>query len=125
MQASLIEFLGSQPLMRVVRGLLLSPQPLHVRDLAARYSLSPSGVVDIARRLKDAGVLKETRRGNKRALSLELTSAERECLKSFFRIAEISLLEERAARFGLNAQDKLRWMDEAYTYFREVRRSRT
>jgi len=109
--------------MKVIRGLLLGPEPRHIRDLAVQYSLSPAGVSDIIRRLIKVGVLTEVRRGNKRCFSLNLSEQEHECLKEYFLIFDNTLLEKRAKRFSRNAQAKLIWMDEAYPFYRGVKRS--
>jgi DNA-binding MarR family transcriptional regulator len=124
MATSIIKYLGTQSLMRVIRGILSSSKPPHIRELAARYSLSPSGVSDIIRRLNTAGVLKEKRKGNRRGFLLDLSVEELACLRSFFLTFENTLLEERAARFSLNAPAKLNWMDEAYVFYRRVKRLR-
>ena len=120
----MIKYLGSQPVMRVVRGLMLSPRPRHIRDLAAQYSFSPAGVSDILRRLRRTGLLKEVREGNRRSFSLDLPKGERDCLQMFFSIFERSLLEERVARFSRNAPEKLQWMDDAYSFYRNVKKLR-
>jgi len=121
MSSSLIQLLGSQAIMQVVRGVLLSPGQRHLRDLAGQYSLSPSGVSDILRRLKKAGVLTEESKGNRRCVSLNLPEAEVECLKQLFSIYENTLLEKRSARFSAGAAAKLKWMDEAYLYYKTLK----
>ena len=45
MPNSIISYLSNQPTMKIVRGLMTGPR--HLRDLAARYGLSPAGVSDI------------------------------------------------------------------------------
>jgi DNA-binding MarR family transcriptional regulator len=119
---SLVRLLSAQPFMQVVRGLLMSPAPRHLRDLAAQYGYSPAGVSDIVRRLKDAGVLTEKRTGNRLYLSLELSTEERESLMEFFTCADNSRLRERATRLGEHAADKLAWMDEAFQFHRSLKR---
>ena len=66
MPGSVIHHLGSQPMMQILRGLMLSPGQRHLRDLAGQYFFSPSGVSDILRRLKKAGLLSEKRAENRR-----------------------------------------------------------
>ncbi len=124
MSSRLLTLLGEQPLMRIVRGLLLNPEPLHIRELASRYALSPAGVSDIARRLKKAGVLKAVHIGNKRCLSLALSDDEKDCLRQFFKIASRSTLEKRASAFSKTAKEKLNWMDEAFEFYRTVKKNR-
>ena len=124
MDHSLVKYLGSQPVMKVLRGLLLAPGPRHIRDLASQYSYSPAGVSDILRRLKKVGALKEVRRGNRRCFALNVPPRDLACLKDFFHAFERALLEERAARFSRVAAKRLQWMDQAYEFYRDVKRSR-
>lgn len=121
---SIIQFLGNQPLMRVVRGLLHSPQPRHLRALAVDYSLSPSGLSDILRRLDEAGVLHESRSGNRRLFALKITAPEYKVLEDFFKQYEIAFIESRAPLFERRAVEKLAWMDEAYEFYRGVKKKR-
>lgn len=101
-----------------------SSRPRHIRELASQYKLSPAGVSDIIRRLKEAGVLTESRQANRRKLSLKLSKLEHECLSSFFLIQQNIKLKERAARFSKNAAKKLLWMDEAYQFYHKLKRDR-
>ena len=107
--------------MRLIRALLLSSKPRHIRDLAAEYGMSPSGVSDILRRLQKAGVLKEFKNGNKRAFLLSISDEERNCLREFFRVFERRWLEDRAPSFNKRAKEKLEWMDEEYKFYRDVK----
>ena len=118
----LFNYLTSQPVFKIIGGLLLSSRPRHLRELAKEYDISASGVSDILRRLKDCGVLKEKREGNRRYLSLSLSSSERESLERLFNEAENQRLRERAIRFSKNAEKKLEWMDEAYKFMRQVKK---
>jgi len=123
MSDSLLQYLGSQPMMQVVRGLLLNPEQRHLRDLASQYSLSPSGVSDILRRLKKAGVLTEKRIGNRRCVGLDLSSDEVDCLRHLFSIYENSILRQRSESFSRGATEKLEWMDQAYQFYRTLKRA--
>ncbi len=124
MALSIIELIGSQPLMRVIKGLFVSSQPRHLRSLAAQYSLSPAGVSDILRRLIDAGVITETWQGNRRCFALKLSPEERSSLEVFFKTLENTLLEKRSLRFSKNAAKKLTWIDESYSFYRGLKKSR-
>lgn len=121
MTQSIIKYIGSQPLMKVIRSLLLSSKPRHLRDLASSHNLSPAGVSDIIQRLDKLGVLSEVRKGNRRAFNLKLTEIERECLKKFFGVFQNCILEERAIMLSRNAAKKLKWMDEAHKFYRGVK----
>ena len=70
MQNSLIAYLGAQPTLMIIKGLLQSSRPRHIRDIASQYSLSPAGASDILRRLNELGILKETSSGNRRCFSI-------------------------------------------------------
>ncbi len=122
MDHSLIAYLGSQPIMKLIRGLFVSRSPRHLRELAAEYSLSPSGVSDVLRRLGRLKVLTETRVGNRRCFSLNLSASEQACLKVFFSTYEQQLLEKRAIRLSQNAEKKLEWMDQAHEFYRAIKR---
>jgi len=108
--------------MKLIRGLILSSEPRHLRDLAAQNSLSPAGVSDMLRRLSKAGVLIESWRSNRRCFSLELSASERACLELFFRNYNNSLLERRSRRFSRLARKRFEWMDEAFVFYRRVKR---
>lgn len=110
--------------MRLLRGLIIGDGPRHLRELADTYALSPAGVSDIIRRLRQIGVLKEARVRNKRYFTLNLSSHEHECLKRFFADVDKSVLESRAKRFSRNAAQKLQWMDDAYKFYRNIKKSK-
>lgn len=122
MKSSLIEYVAAQPLMRVIKSLLETTQPRHIRDLASQHALSPAGVSDIVRRLKAAGALKERRIGNRRCVSLNICSEEMECMRLFFTVLENTLLEKRAKTFSRTAAKKLEWMEEASEFYRDLKR---
>lgn len=119
--ANLAQFLNSQPVFKILFGLLHSSEPLHLRGLSAQLKISASGVSDILRRLKKAGVLQEKRVQNKRCLSLKISDQEREALELLFTEAEAEWLKKRAKVFSKNAQEKLEWMDQAYRFYREIK----
>ena len=120
--ASLISVLADQPTLKIIRGLMTSRRPRHLRDLAAQYGLSPAGVSDIIRRLLNAGVLHEEREGNRRCFRLNITEEERVCLSQFFSIYELDLVRERASSFSRGAAERLKGMDEAYSFYRKVKK---
>lgn len=122
MPRSLSVLLASLPLMRLVRGLLLSPRPRHLRDLAARNALSPAGVSDMLKRLSRAKVLIESRHSNRRYFSLKISTEERHCLESLFKHYENYLISSRSRKFSRNAATRLEWMDETYEYYRLVKK---
>jgi hypothetical protein len=121
MDNSLIKYLTDQPFMTVVRGLMCSSQPRHIRDLATRYRLSPAGVSDIIRRLKILGVLKESAHKNRKCFSLILSDAERRCLKMWLTCYDDLILKQRAIRFSRGAKEKLAWMDQSYCEYRSIK----
>ena len=121
MQNSLISYLAKQPMLLIIRGLMTSQQPRHLRDLATQYKLSPAGVSDILRRLKETGFLKEEKQGNRRCVSLQMTEEERDCLTRLFSVYEMAAVRQRAAKFGKNAATKLKGMDEMYSFYRRVK----
>jgi DNA-binding MarR family transcriptional regulator len=119
---SLISFLGDQPTFKVIRGLLTSNRARHLRDLATQYGLSPAGVSDILRRLTDAGVLLEERQENRRCFRLNISEEERACLTQFFSLYEITFVKERAPTYSKGASARLVSMDEAYSFYRKVKK---
>jgi DNA-binding GntR family transcriptional regulator len=121
---SVFSWLGSQPAIQIIRGLLLSPKPRHLRDLASQYELSPAGASDILRRLKKAGILKEFREGNRRCFALNVSKEELVHLTDLFELFERRLIEDRAARLNKDAIERFKWMDEAYQFYRGVKKLR-
>ncbi len=113
--------LGDQPAMKLVRGLLVSKEPRHLRELATDYSLSPSGVSDILRRLGVLGVLEEAKIKNRRCFSISLPDDEAEVLSQFFRVYEARSLEERAGRLSKGAYERLSAMDEMFSFYATVK----
>ena len=122
MRNSLISYLAEEPMLLIIRGLMTSPQPRHLRDLATQYKLSPAGVSDILRRLKETGFLKEEKQGNRRCISLQITDEERDCMMQFFSVHEMAVVHRRAASLGKNAATKLKGIDEMYSFHRKVKR---
>jgi DNA-binding MarR family transcriptional regulator len=117
MKDSLIAHIFSEPIIRVVRGLALSPEPLHVREIATRYNLSPAGVSDILKRLKDLGAIKDQRIGNRRCIFLSLSAVDSDCLDQILRSYEENTIRQRAPRLSKRAADKLKWMDQTFILF--------
>lgn len=109
-------------MMHLLRILSLSDRPRHLRDLADRCALSPAGVSDILRRLRQIGALKEKRLSNKRYFVLDMPPLELECLKRFFTDVDKSVLQARAKRYSRHAVKKLQWMDDAYKFYRDIKK---
>ena len=124
MELSLTEYLAGQPLMQVLLSLAASPKPRHLRDLAAGCALSLGGVSDILRRLTALGVLEVSRRGNRKCFSLKLGSEEQNLLEQMAELSRRTRMLKRAERFGRNAGAKLKWMDQSYLFFRQVKAGR-
>jgi DNA-binding MarR family transcriptional regulator len=122
MAHSLLQYLADQPLMTIVRALLHSSDPRHLRDLANQHSISPAGVSDILRRLKQLGVLKEYKRGNRRCVALDISDHERSILTNLFSAYQVAALERRAKTFSRRALKKFIWIDEARSYARDLPR---
>ena len=119
---SIIFFLAEKPVFKIIRGLLTSSAPRHLRDLASQYNLSPAGVSDILGRLKSAGVLAEKRRGNRKYFRLRISDSERECLSDFFSVYELELVRKRVPHYDLIAAARLAEMDEAYIFYKRAKR---
>ena len=107
--------------MKLLRGLMLSSGPMHLRELASDYSLSPAGVSDLLRRLKKLGVIREKKLGNRRGIFLNFSPHEQEGLRNFFAAIEKDFIMQRARRFDRNAMEKFEWMDEAYEFYRGLK----
>ncbi|RMG39837.1 MAG: ArsR family transcriptional regulator [Candidatus Dadabacteria bacterium] len=119
MSRYLFEYIGNLATLRVLRA--LSYSSCHLRELAALTSLSPAGVSDILRRLTSFGLVSEHRHGKRKVFELQVDNQERKYLQEFFRLYEESWLKRRSAEFSLNAQEKLNWMDESLSFFKEVK----
>lgn len=76
---------------------------------------------DILRRLKATGAIRETRVGNRRCFSLNLTADERRCLSDFFSVFENATIQKRANRFDRIAAQRLEWMDDTFKFYRDVK----
>lgn len=116
------KFLCSSPLLRVLRSLVISPNPRHLRDIAKNNSLSVSGVSDILRRLKESGLIKDKKTGNKKVISLNLDKESLEWLQDLFVAYEKAFLAERSKRFSRYAIQRIEWMEASYRMFKEIKR---
>lgn len=112
------------PGLRLLRGLLTSNRPRHLRDLAEQYDLSPAGTWDVLRRLQEAGIVAETMIGNKRCFNVQADSEERIMLEQLFRLYEGELIRQRAPRFNKRAAARLKHMDEMYRFYRRQKKRR-
>ena len=121
MNAPLASYLGQQPLLKVLRGLRMHKEPIHLRGLAHRYQLSPAGVTDILNRLRALGLLQETKRGNRRYFSLILSPDDQTFIDQFIALNEKQVISQRVGRLQCRASEKLIWMDEAFIYFRQLK----
>ena len=125
MEHLLVSYLAQDLTFKIVRGLLSGRAPRHLRDLARDYDASPAGVTDVINRLKDAGVVIETRQGNRRLISLKISEREHESLASLFAVYESQLVKTRARRINRHPDriaNKLRDMDEMYEFYRTAKR---
>jgi DNA-binding GntR family transcriptional regulator len=121
----LVSYLAQDLTFKIVRGLLSGGVPRHLRDLARAYAASPAGVADVINRLKDAGVVIETRQGNRRLISLKMSERERESLASLFAVYECQRVRTRARRINRHPDriaNKLKDMDEMYEFYRIAKR---
>lgn len=118
---SLIGLIGDQATFKVLRALLLSFEPPHLRDLATVCNLSPAGISDILRRLKQRGVLRESRQKNKKHYSLIISAEERDCFQHFFELYEKFYVQVRAHDYSKSSLSRLAWMDETYSFFKSVK----
>lgn len=121
MPQSVISYLVDQPFMTILRALLLSSRPRHLRELSAQFALSPSGVSDILRRMRTLGILREVRIKNRRCFSVELPKEEAEYLKAIFSYYQTQMLKQRSLRFRDQALKKFAWIDEAQQYTRQLK----
>jgi len=125
MASSLIAYLAEGLQFQILRGLLTSPRPRHLRELAREYGASPAGVSDIISRFKAAKVLIEERRGNRRLFSLRIAEDERACLSELFKLYESRRVRQRADRINRDSARmiaKLSDMDEMYSFYRKGKR---
>ena len=118
---SLILYLVNQPFMTVLRGLLVSSKPRHIRDLSAQYLISPAGVSDIIRRLSSLGIVAESKDKNKIGYTLICSDNETQCLKDLFLVYQRSQLAQRALRFSKSALNKFKWIDESAEFYQQIK----
>ena len=125
MEHLLVSYLAQDLTLKIVRGLFSAGVPRHLRDLARDYAASPAGVADVINRLKDAGVVAETKQGNRRLISLKMSEREREALASLFAVYESQLVRTRAKRINRQPDriaNKFKDMDEMYEFYRTAKR---
>lgn len=125
MAPSVVAYLAEGLQFQILRGLLTSPRPRHLRELAREYGASPAGVSDVISRLKKAKVLVEERRGNRRLFSLRIAEDERACLSELFKLYELGRVRQRAQRLNRDSARmiaKLSDMDEMYSFYRKGKR---
>ena len=124
MERFLVSYLTQDLTLKIVHGLFCGGAPRHLRDLARDYNASPSGVSDVIKRLKKAGVLHETKHGNRHLLTLKVTEQERAALLVLFKVQESQRVLMRAERINKHPErvaNKLRDMDEMYTFYRSAK----
>jgi DNA-binding GntR family transcriptional regulator len=124
MEHLLVSYLAQDLTFKIIRGLFSGGAPRHLRDLARDYAASPAGVADVIKRLKDAGVVVETRQGNRRLISLKISEREHESLASLFAVYEAHLVRTRAKRINRHPDrvaNKLADMDEMYEFYRTAK----
>lgn len=117
--SSLVTFLGELPIFRVLRSLMVCTKPRHLREIARLSDLSPSGVLDILRRLKDLKVLAQSRSKNRICYQLNIKANENAWLTEFLTNYERALIASRATQFNRIARKRLKWMDEAHGFYRQ------
>ena len=125
MDSFLVSYLAEGLSFEIVRGLVTSSRPRHLRELARQYGASPAGVSDILARLKTAGVLDERKEGNRRLCSLRIGDEDRECLMGLFKVYELQRVRRRAHRANRRSETmiaKLNDMDEMYSFYRKAKR---
>jgi len=124
MSSSLVSHIAQVLSLEVIRGLLTSSRPRHLRELARDYGASPAGLSDVLDRLNSVGVLDETREGNRRLFSLRISDEDRECLMNLFKVYELQRVRNRAQRVNRRSERmiaKLNDMDEMYTFYRRAK----
>lgn len=122
MKSSLIHYLGSLPTLKVVNALINSPTPVHLREIASSYSLSPGGVSDILNRLRHQGLLTERKVGNTKRYSLNINDEERKVLLEFFKIFWRVNANKNTVALNLFASKRLKWMDQARLDYKRIKR---
>ena len=118
-----MDYVGEQPLMRVLAAFLKTSRPRYLRELVVCCRLSPGGVADILRRLHSLGILEQSKFRNRKYYSLQVDNEERAALNELFSLVERLHLQERAKIFSKTARSKLAWMDEASAFFSKVKKA--
>ncbi len=115
MKGSIFDYLANQAFFKVLRGLYLHRGSMHLRGLVRRYTLSPAGVADILQRLRNLGLIHESTVGNKRMVTLNLSSEDRSFIEMFIALHEKRSITRNITLYQHRAAEKLAWMDAAYT----------
>ncbi len=124
MRQNLAKYLKNQPIFKILRVLCLTRQPLHLRQLVSICALSPAGVSHILKRLLKLNVLDAHKQANRIKYTLSLSSNELQFLEEFLLALDATFLQKRAKRFSEKAVSKFEWMDQTYSFFKKVKKSR-
>lgn len=117
MKNSLIELVAEQPLMKVVKSLLVNLEPLHLREVAVQCRLSVSGTADILRRLSELKLVSFQRQKNRKYYSLNISDGERFVLNEMFSFYDRCFIRKRASQISVNALEKIEWQEEACEFY--------
>ena len=121
MRTAITEYLLDQPILKILKVFCLTQKPIHLRKLVTSCDLSPGGVSFILKRLMQLGVLRSYKSSNRVMYQLTLTETEQALLEKLFLSLDHEKLERRAQTFGKRAASRFAWMDESYSFFKQVK----
>ena len=117
------EFLFSQSWVRIIRSLLLSSQGRSHRELVDLTELSPAGVQDVLRRLKEVKVVKQQPQGNRIIYSLVLEDQQIALLDELITYENNFLIKQRAKEYSRRYPETTGWIDETIETWRLGKKS--
>ncbi len=116
-------FLVSQNWMGVLKCLILFERSLSLREFVDYLEMSPAGVRDILRRLKEFNVIKEKREKNKCFYELHLNEVDKAFLKNVINKQSIQHIKQRVPEFSSRVSAAYSWNDESIKLINYARNS--
>ncbi|MCB0358100.1 MAG: helix-turn-helix transcriptional regulator [Bdellovibrionales bacterium] len=116
--SALSRFLMQQSWARVLRP--LTAHSRSVRELVDLTGMSPAGVTDVLRRLRESGVVTATPIGKELRYSLALDAEERSRLQAFVADEVDRRLHQRARLLSGRREEVVGWIDETIAAFQET-----
>lgn len=121
MKDNLLNLLANFRPLRILRFLSYFKDGLHVREVAAYSSLSPSSVSDTLKLLEEHGLITKTKRGNKIFVTCKLTDEERELVNMLEEQERKNIYRASSVALSNKALECLRWNTEMLESIRKAK----